>query len=85
MKNKKYLITGGTGFIGSALVKRLVKEGYDVRVIDNDIRGAQERLKDIKNRIEFVKGDIRNFDDVRKSCIGVDCVIHLAYIKSRIT
>ena len=80
MKNKKYLVTGGTGFIGSALVKRLVKEGFQVRILDNDIRGAQERLKDITKKIEFVNGDIRNFDDVRKSCRDISSVIHLAYI-----
>ena len=80
MKPKKYLVTGGTGFIGSALVRRLVKEGFKVRVLDNDIRGAQERLSDVAKKIEFVSGDIRNFDDVTESCRGVDSVIHLAYI-----
>ena len=80
MKTKKYLVTGGTGFIGSALVRRLVKEGYAVRVLDNDIRGAVERLKDIKDKIEIVKADIRNFDEVQKACKNVDSVIHLAYI-----
>ncbi len=80
MKRKKYLVTGGTGFIGSALVKRMVKEGYDVRVLDNDIRGAAERLKDVKDKIELVKADIRNLDEVHKACKNVDSVIHLAYI-----
>ena len=72
MKRKKYLVTGGTGFIGSALVKRLVKEGYDVRVLDNDIRGAAERLKDVKDKIELVKADIRNLEEVQKACKNVD-------------
>ena len=80
MKNKKYLVTGGTGFIGSALVKRLVKEGAFVRVLDNDLRGAAERLKDIDDKIEIIKGDITNAGDVQKACKGVDSVIHLAYI-----
>ncbi|MBI2135120.1 SDR family NAD(P)-dependent oxidoreductase [Candidatus Woesearchaeota archaeon] len=80
MKNKQYLVTGGTGFIGSALVQRLVKEGYDVRVIDNDIRGAKERLKDVAGKIELVKGDVRNPEEVQKACKGRDSVIHLAYI-----
>ena len=80
MKNKKYLITGGTGFIGNHLVRRLVKETFQVRVLDNDMRGMQERLKDISNKIEFIKADVRNFNDVRKSCKNVDSVIHLAYI-----
>jgi len=77
---KKYLVTGGTGFIGSALVKRLVKEGCGVRVLDNDVRGAKERLKDISDKIEFIKADVRDADAVRKACAGVDSVIHLAYI-----
>ena len=61
---KKYLVTGGTGFIGSALVKRLVKQGHKVRVLDNDIRGAEERLTEIKDKIELVKADIRNLGEV---------------------
>ena len=80
MANKKYLVTGGTGFIGSALVKQLVKEGNYVRVLDNDIRGAEERLKEIKDKIEIVKADIRDKEAVQKACNGMDSVIHLAYI-----
>jgi len=77
---KKYLVTGGTGFIGSALVKRLVKEGYRVRVLDNDSRGAKERLSAVKDKIEFVNADIRDAKQVEKAVKGVDGVIHLAYI-----
>lgn len=77
---KKYLVTGGTGFIGSALVRRLVTEGNKVRVLDNNIRGSAERLKDVSGKIELVQADIRNPDDVRKACKGMDSVIHLAYI-----
>ena len=80
MKAKKYLVTGGTGFIGSSLVKRLVKEGFQVRVLDNNIRGVQERLSDVAKKIEFVKADIRDKDDVLKACKNVDSIIHLAYI-----
>ena len=80
MKKKTYLITGGTGFIGNALVKRLVKEGHKVRVFDNNIRGIPERLKDVYGKIELVNGDIRNLQDVEKACKNVDSVIHLAYI-----
>lgn len=80
MANKKYLVTGGTGFIGSALVKRLVKEGFKVRVLDNDLRGAAERLNSVKDKIELVKADIRDADAVREACKGIDSVIHLAYI-----
>lgn len=80
MKNKKYLVTGGTGFIGSALVRRLVNEGFKVRVFDNEIRGAKERLKDIYDKIELIKADIRDPNAVHNACKDVDSVIHLAYI-----
>lgn len=77
---KKYLVTGGTGFIGSALVRRLVKEGNSVRVLDNDLRGAQERLSDILSKLDLVKADIRDSVAVSLACKGVDSVIHLAYL-----
>jgi nucleoside-diphosphate-sugar epimerase len=80
MKSKIYLVTGGTGFIGSSLVRRLVKEGYSVRIIDNDSRGASERLKDIAHRVEIFQADIRDADAVQNACKGVDSVIHLAYV-----
>jgi nucleoside-diphosphate-sugar epimerase len=77
---KKYLVTGGTGFIGSSLVKRLVKEGNFVRVLDSDIRGSSSRLKDIVKKIELIQADIRDAEAVRRACRGMDSVIHLAYI-----
>jgi len=77
---KKYLITGGTGFIGSALVRRLVKNGSFVRVLDNNFRGAERKIKDILNDIEFVEADIRDKEKVSKACKGIDSVIHLAFI-----
>ncbi|MBW2977063.1 SDR family NAD(P)-dependent oxidoreductase [Candidatus Woesearchaeota archaeon] len=80
MKKKKYLVTGGTGFIGSALVKRLVKEGCRVRVLDNDIRGASARLKEFAGKVELIKADIRDAKEVQKACNGMDSIIHLAYI-----
>ncbi len=78
--NKKYLVTGGTGFIGSALVKQLVKDGHFVRVIDNNSRGVNARLAEVSNYIEFVEADIRDSDSVSKVCQGIDSVIHLAYV-----
>ena len=74
---KKYLVTGGAGFIGSAIVNRLLREGNKVRVIDNSFRGSLER---IKGKIEFIEGDIRDASKVIDACKGVDCVIHLAFI-----
>lgn len=77
---KKYLVTGGAGFIGSALVQRLVKEGYRVRVLDNDSRGSVDKLGEAAEKIEIVHGDIRDAETVRSACKGVDSVCHLAYI-----
>ena len=80
MKKKKILVTGGNGFIGSALVRRLVKEGYRVRVFDSNLRGTHARLNDIAGRVEMVQADIRAPWAVRKAARGVDAVYHLAYL-----
>ena len=77
---KKYLVTGGTGFIGSALVHALVKAGHSVRVFDNDSRGSKESLKDVLKDLELVVGDIRNPDDVLKASKNIDSVFHLAFV-----
>jgi nucleoside-diphosphate-sugar epimerase len=74
------LVTGGSGFIGSNLVKRLVREGYRVRVFDNNFRGSRVKLGETINDIDFYEGDIRNFDQVNQAFIGIDTVFHLAFI-----
>lgn len=80
MGTKKFLVTGGTGFIGSALVKRLVKEGNSVRVLDNNLRGVASRLRDVADSIEVAEADIRDPAAVQNACKGIDCVCHLAYL-----
>lgn len=70
----KVLVTGGAGFIGTALVNRLVAEREDVRILDNLHRGK------VPTNGLFHQGDIRNLDDVCRAVRGVDEVIHLAYI-----
>ena len=77
---KRYLVTGGTGFIGSALVKRLVQEKHFVRVLDNNSRGAITRLKDVIKEIEFVDADIRDTEAVIRSAKKMDSILHLAYV-----
>ena len=76
----KHLVTGGSGFIGSALVNRLVKDGYYVRVLDSNIRGVESRLNGVADSIDFVEADIRDYKQVNNACKGIDVVHHLAYI-----
>lgn len=80
MKKKKFLITGGTGFIGSALVKALITKGNVIRVFDNNSRGKEDRISKISEKIEFIHGDVRNKIIVEKACQNIDCVVHLASI-----
>ena len=77
---KNILITGGSGFIGSAITKYLVKEKNRVIVFDNNSRGKSSRLKEVKNEIKFIKGDIRNKEKLLSINGSVDTVIHLAYV-----
>ena len=80
MSKKKYLVTGGTGFIGAALVKSLISAGNSVRVLDNNSRGQVQRLDGFLDDVELLKGDIRDYESVSKAAKGVDSVCHLAYI-----
>lgn len=80
MTARKILVTGGSGFIGSALVKRLVREGHAVRVLDDNSRGAPRRLAEVEKEIEFVGGDVRDPGAVDAAVTGVDEVHHLAYV-----
>ena len=77
---KKYLITGGAGFIGSALVRKMLADGHQLRVLDNGFRGSPERLKDVADKIELVSGDIRDPSVMHNACQGIDSVIHLAFV-----
>lgn len=78
MSIKSILVTGGTGFIGSSLVKALVHAGHEVRVFDNQSRGASRRLQDIAGEFEFVEADIRDGDAVDKAMKNIDTVFHMA-------
>ena len=78
METLRVLVTGGTGFIGSHLVKALVKAGHQVRVLDNLSTGSIENLTDVLDAIEFVRGDVRDYGIVESVIRGVDAVVHLA-------
>jgi len=77
-----YLVTGGAGFIGSHLVRRLVAEAAVVRVVDNLSTGQLARLEDVRNSIEFIKGDLSDERISNEVVKGVDCVFHQAAIPS---
>jgi len=80
MTSLRYLVTGGTGFIGSSLVRRLLHDGHSVRVLDNNSRGSKTRLSDLYGDIDFVEADIRDGDAVRYASQGIDTLVHLAYV-----
>ena len=74
----RFAVTGGAGFVGSHLVKLLVKEGYKITVIDNLHKGKKENLASIINKIKFQKIDIRDYESLRKILKNVDGVFHQA-------
>lgn len=77
---KKILITGGTGFIGSAITNYFCKKGYKITVLDNNSRGNLERINKYKNKINFIKGDITKYKDVLRASKGQNYIFHLAAI-----
>ncbi len=77
MKNKNVLVTGGAGFIGSNLVKYLVENDNNVKVLDNFSSGFRINLEPFKN-ITIIDGDIRNRTDVEHAIRDTDVIFHLA-------
>lgn len=79
----RYIVTGGAGFIGSNLVRALLTEpGAEVAAIDNYLTGKPENLAEIRDRVDVLEIDIRNYDAVRAGVDGADAVFHLAAIPS---
>ena len=76
---KKFLVTGGGGFIGQNIVNLLSKKNNSVIIIDNNFRNINQNLKKNKN-IKFYKRDIREKNKISKLFFNVDAVVHLAYI-----
>jgi dTDP-glucose 4,6-dehydratase/UDP-glucose 4-epimerase len=77
---KQYLVTGGTGFLGAALVRRMLGAGHRVRVLDNNSRGRPRRLEDVASSVDMVTADIRDAEAVRRAVARVDSVVHMAYV-----
>lgn len=77
-----YLITGGTGTLGSALTKRLISEGHDVRVYSRDEYKQSEMARHLNNpKVSYWLGDVRDLERLREACEGVDVIIHTAAMK----
>ncbi len=74
----RYAVTGGAGFVGSHLVKLLIKKGHEVKVIDNLHTGKMENLQEVESEIEFQKIDIQDYDSIEKELNSVDGIFHQA-------
>ncbi len=85
---KRYLVTGGAGFIGSNLTEYLLKAGHFVRVLDNFANGKKENLSFVaeipgaQERFELIEGDIRDYETCLRACEGMDFVLHQAALGS---
>ena len=77
MKNIKVLVTGGAGFIGSNLVRRLIDEGNSVTVLDNFMSGYRSNL-DPFSSVRIIEGDVRDKSAVELAMQGAEVVFHLA-------
>ncbi|NOY90232.1 MAG: NAD-dependent epimerase/dehydratase family protein [Deltaproteobacteria bacterium] len=73
------MVTGGSGFLGGALVRELLSRGHAVRVLDNHSRGRPERLADLPE-VELMVGDLRDAAAVREATSGVDFLWHLGAV-----
>jgi nucleoside-diphosphate-sugar epimerase len=76
----RVLVTGGSGFIGAALVEELVNNGATVRVLDDNSRGAGRRLAKVAKDIEFIAGDVRDAAAVEAAMRRMEEVHHLAFV-----
>ena len=78
--SKRVIVTGGGGFIGAYLVKRLVREGWDVGVIDTMVRGDASRFAEVSDDVRLHSIDVRDEDAVTAAIDGAEVVMHLAAI-----
>ncbi len=84
IENKKVLVTGGAGFIGSNIIETLLEQNNNVICLDNFSTGKRENIEGFINNSKFtlIEGDIRNYEDCQKAVKGVDFVLHQAALGS---
>lgn len=75
-------MTGGAGFIGSHIVDRLVNDGHAVRILDNFTEGKESNIAHNAGRIEVIRGDLRNIEDVKCAVDGMEYILHQAAMRS---
>lgn len=80
----KYLVTGGAGFIGSNIVKELLNQGQEVRVLDNFATGKRENILPLLkyDNLSLIEGDLRSFHIVRSAVRDVDYILHQGALPS---
>ena len=79
MDEKTFIVTGGAGFIGSRLVKRLIADGYEVVVIDNLHTGSMSNLEDVLDEVELIKGRSKKISELK---VKADGVFHMGIYSS---
>lgn len=77
-----FLVTGGAGFIGSNIVDELLRRDHSVRVLDNFSTGREENIEHLGDRIDLIRGDVRDAATVDRAVQGVDFVLHQAALAS---
>jgi UDP-glucose 4-epimerase len=79
---EKFLVTGGAGFIGSNICKKLISNGCFVRVVDNLLTGKRSNLATILDKIEFIEADMGD-EEIARTCMkGIDCCLHQGALPS---
>lgn len=78
----KFVVTGGSGFIGSYIVKHLLNQKHEVTVVDNFWRGKLENLEGFEDKIDFQKLDILDFDKLKETIHDADGIFHQAALTS---